>query len=94
MISNSSGRSHVGIYIKHDDYQAYQESHTPGSAVSMMEQYQLAPIRIREKKYSVNADEEGKPAKKPWPDIKGVVHENRVKWVDDGEEYFVVLTEP
>jgi outer membrane protein OmpA-like peptidoglycan-associated protein len=92
--SDSSGRSHVGIYIKHDDYQSYLESKAPGSAVVMMDQYHKAPIRIREKKYAVNADEEGKPAKKTWSDLKGTVHENRVKWVDDGEEYFVVLTEP
>ena len=24
---------------------------------------------------------------------EGIQHENRVKWVDDGEEYFVVLTD-
>ena len=91
--SDSSGRSHVGIYIKHDDYQSYLESKAPGSAVIMMDQYRQAPIRIREKKYSVNAEDDGKPAKKPWTDTKGTVHENRAKWVDDGEEYFVVLTE-
>ncbi len=35
----------------------------------------------------------GSTAKKVWTDSKGDKHENRVKWVDDGEEYFVVLTD-
>ena len=91
--SDSSGRSHVGIYIKHDDYQSYLESKAVGSALVMMDQYHRAAIRYREKMYSVNAEDDGKPAKKPWTDTKGIAHENRVKWVDDGEEYFVVLTE-
>lgn len=91
--SDSSGRSHVGIYIKHDAYQSYLESRTAGSGVVMMDQYHKAAIDFRLKKYAVDADADGRPAKKPWADSEGVVHKNRVKWVDDGEEYFVVMSE-
>jgi len=60
-----------------------------------MDQYFGARIDRRQKKYITNADEEkiGSPAKKAWIDPEGNQHENRVKWVDDGEEYFVVLTD-
>ncbi len=93
--SDTSGRSHVGIYLSHEEYQGYLDSPNAKSGVWLMDQYFGARIDRRQKKYITNADEEkiGSPAKKAWIDPEGNQHENRVKWVDDGEEYFVVLTD-
>ncbi len=93
--SDTSGRSHVGIYLSHDDYQDYLKTLNAESGVWLMGQYSTARIRRRQKRYSTNADEEktGSPTKETWKDSKGDKHKNRVKWVDDGEEYFVVLTD-
>ena len=93
--SDTSGRSHVGLYLGHDDYQEYLASLRATTGVWLLDQYFGARIDRRLKKYSTVADEEktGSRAKRPWIDPEGIQHENRVKWVDDGEEYFVVLTD-
>ena len=93
--SDTHGRSHVGIYLSHEDYQAYLDSPSNKSGVWLMDQYFGAPIDRRQKKYITKADEEktGSPTKEAWKDLEGNEHTNRVKWVDDGEEYFVVLTD-
>jgi hypothetical protein len=79
--------------LSHEDYQAYLHSPDSKSGVWLMDQYFGARIDRRQKKYVTNAEESGSPAKKPWADSEGNQRENRVKWVDDGEEYFVVLTD-
>ncbi len=89
--SDSTGRSHAGIYIKHDDYATYLADQSKSSGVTMMDQYLGASVQERIKKYSANADEESKKATKEWTDVDGDSHTHRVKWVEDGEEYYVVL---
>ena len=58
-----------------------------------MEQFNGHKIGRRTKKYSVDADKYGNPSSKSWTDSKGVVQTKRVKWGDDGEEYYVLLTQ-
>ena len=91
--SDYSGRSHVGIYLGHDDYTSYLSSKNTSAGVSIMEQYNGAKIRRDTKKYSVDANELGKPLSKSncWTDVNGVVRANRASWGKDGEEYYVLL---
>ena len=91
--SDTSGRSHVGIYLSHDDYKSYLSSKNGQAGVHMVDQYATVPIDTRTKQYCKEADEESKKkSKKEWTDSVGKSHDHRVQWVDDGEEYYVLLT--
>lgn len=90
--SDYSGRSHVGIYLSHEDYSQYLTTSDTGSGVVLMDQYNGARIARRKKRYSVDADAEGKKSKRAWTDSEGNKREKRVNWVQDGEEYYVLLT--
>jgi hypothetical protein len=85
--SDYSGRSHVGIYLRHDPYTNGRSS----GGVWMMDQYNGAPIDQRCKYYAVDGNSDGKPTR-AWTDADGVRHTNRVNWTRDGEEYYVLLT--
>jgi Putative peptidoglycan binding domain len=89
--SDYSGRSHVGIYLNHDDYSAYLASGGSGS-ITLLDQWNGTRIGKHSKSYKVEADKEGKKSKKSWTDAAGIVHTNRVSWTSDGEEYYVLLT--
>ncbi|RYY77061.1 MAG: peptidoglycan-binding protein [Gammaproteobacteria bacterium] len=90
--SDYSGRSHVGIYLSHDDYSTYLETKSKISGVNLLDQWNGVKIAKRGKAYSVEADELGSNLTKPWSDSKGVGRNKRVKWGSDGEEYYVLLT--
>jgi outer membrane protein OmpA-like peptidoglycan-associated protein len=90
--SDNSGRSHAGIYLAHDDYGEYSKSGSDTAGVKIMDQWKGASIDSRLKKYSVNAEKETNK-KMAWTDIDGGKHENRANWINDGEEYYVVLTQ-
>lgn len=90
--SDYSGRSHVGIYLSHDDYANYLSSKIASAGITMMEQYNGHRISRDTKKYAVEADKLGANPTASWTDSKGVVRNNRVSWGKDGEEYYVLLT--
>ncbi|MEO6098266.1 MAG: BPSL0067 family protein [Fibrobacteria bacterium] len=90
--SDNSGRSHVGIYLVHDDYNEYSKNASVTAGVKMMDQWKGASIDSRLKKYGVDAENETNK-KTNWTDIDGGNHENRANWINDGEEYYVVLTQ-
>lgn len=90
--SDYSGRSHVGIYLRHDDYASYLLSKNKSVGVTLMDQWNGVDIARRTKFYSVEADVEGKSSPKCWKDSSGVVRTKRVSWGKDGEEYYVLLT--
>lgn len=90
--SDYSGRSHVGIYLSHGCYERFLKSRD-GSGVLMMDQYNGHEIAQRLRQYKTEADTETETrAKKPWTDSQGRRRERRVKWIRDGEEYYVLLT--
>ena len=91
--SDYSGRSHVGIYLSHDDYATYLSSKSGSLGVKIMEQYNGHKIWRDVKRYSVEANEVGKPSPKCWTDTDGVVRDKRVSWGKDGEEYYILLTQ-
>lgn len=78
--------------MSHTDYQQYMNDPKRFGHVSMLDQFNGVPIAARDRKYRVEADEDGKKAKKAWTDSQGKVHDLRVRWGDDGEEYYVLLT--
>jgi hypothetical protein len=90
--SDYSGRSHVGIYLSHTDYQQYLSGSDPNGAMRMMDQFNGNKITTRTYKYAVAADKEGSKSKKQWVDGSGKTRTNRVQWGKDGEEYYVLLT--
>ncbi len=90
--SDYSGRSHVGIYLGHDDYGEYRSSHSKSAGVTLLDQYNGAPIARRVKPYAEDADALGKVSKRAWTDSAGRQQTRRVNWVKDGEEYFVLMT--
>lgn len=75
----------------HDDYNEYSKSADVMAGVKIMDQWKGAAIDSRLKKYSADAEKET-TKKSSWTDINGVKHENRTNWINDGEEYYVVLT--
>lgn len=81
-----SGRSHVGVYLGHDAH-----GNAKGK-LTIMDQYNGAPIARRDKYYAVDANEHGR-ATRAWTDAAGHLQTHRVSWGKDGEEYFVLLTE-
>ncbi len=90
--SDYSGRSHVGIYLSHDDYSSYLESSSSSAGVTLLDQWNGTRIGKHSKKYMAEADAVGNKSKKSWTDSSGIVHTKRVKWTSDGEEYYVLLT--
>ncbi len=88
--SDTYGRSHVGIYLEHDDYAEYSRNLSDTAGIKIMDQWKGALIDSRKKKYSVDADKETYK-KADWTDLQGVKHEHRTNWINDGEEYYVVL---
>lgn len=90
--SDYSGRSHVGIYLSHTDYQQYLGGSDPNGGMRMMDQFNGNKITTRLYKYAVTADQEGSKAKKQWVDSSGKTRTKRVQWGKDGEEYYVLLT--
>ncbi len=91
--SDYSGRSHVGIYISHDDHASWSASSRPNAGVQLFEQWNKAIIGKHPiKRYAVNADAIGNKARKAWRDGSGQLHTRRVSWTADGEEYYVVMT--
>jgi|GEM_PF-3651061 len=90
--SDYSGRSHVGIYLGHDDYSNYLLSNNKSVGVTLMDQYNDNQIARRKKYYAVDADKEGNSTSS-WTDSKGAAHKKRVSWGKDGEEYYVLLTQ-
>jgi len=90
--SDYSGRSHVGIYLSHNDYSAYLTSKSVTNGVALLDQWNGVKIDRRVKTYATDADKTGKPSKVSWIDSKGISRNNRVKWGEDGEEYYVLLT--
>ena len=91
--SDYSGRSHVGIYLSHDDYATYLSSNSGSLGVKIIEQYNGHKIWRDIKRYSVEANEFGKPSSKCWTDSNGIVRDKRVSWGKDGEEYYILLTQ-
>lgn len=93
--SDYSGRSHVGIYLSHDDYSTYLTTKNKSAGVTIMDQWNGVRIERRTKKYAADANADGNLLKegKTWTDIQGVSHNKRVKWSEDGEEYYVLLTQ-
>ena len=91
--SDYSGRSHVGIYLSHDDYNSYLSSKSSTACVTIMDQYNGVMIARSKKKYSVEANKTGEKPTKSWTDSNGVVRNKRVSWGKDGEEYYVLLTQ-
>jgi hypothetical protein len=90
--SDYSGRSHVGIYLSHDDYASYLISDNKSVGITLMDQYNDNSITRRKKYYAVDADKEGNSTSS-WTDSKGAAHKKRVSWGKDGEEYYVLLTQ-
>jgi hypothetical protein len=90
--SDYSGRSHVGIYLSHDDYTDYTAVAGKTAGLWMMDQWNGATIRRSKRHYAVVADALGKKAKKGWTTADGKRMSHRVNWIRDGEEYFVVMT--
>lgn len=71
-----SGRSHVGIYLRHDP------AGTKGGGVLLLDQFNKNPIKRRLKRYDGDAG--------PAAPIRATGR--RFNWSGDGEEYFVLLT--
>ncbi len=92
--SDYSGRSHVGIYLNHDDYATYLAGKNRAAAVTLFDQWNGTRIGPHKKLYAVDADQEGSVLKngRTWED-KGKQRTRRVNWVADGEEYYVLLTD-
>lgn len=90
--SDYSGRSHVGIYLNHDDYTSYLSSKNKSVGITLMDQFNDNKITRRKKFYAVEADEEGKNSSKCWTDSSGITRTKRVSWGKDGEEYYVLLS--
>jgi hypothetical protein len=86
--SDYSGRSHVGIYLRHDPY----ADGSSAGGVTMMDQWNGAPIAERLKRYDANGNAQGNKSKQAWVDSRGVTQTKRVRWTSDGEEYYVLLT--
>jgi outer membrane protein OmpA-like peptidoglycan-associated protein len=91
--NDSSGRSHVGIYLAHDDYEQFLQSDDNESGVKIFDQSKSKLIAENKLRYKTDANKEGKTAKSPWKDKDNVVHTLRTNWINDGEEYYVLLTE-
>lgn len=90
--SDYSGRSHVGIYLSHDDHATWTAATKPNAGVQLLDQWNGARIdRHPIKRYAVDANAFGTKAKRAWHDSTGQ-HSRRVSWAADGEEYFVVMT--
>ncbi len=70
-----SGRSHVGIYLRHDPFG------TKGGGVLLLDQFNKNPIKRRLKRYDGDASR-AKPIRATG---------RRYNWSADGEEYFVLL---
>lgn len=70
-----SGRSHVGIYLRHDPFG------TKGGGVLLLDQFNKNPIKRRLKRYDGDAGR-AKPIRATG---------RRFNWSADGEEYFVLL---
>lgn len=90
--SDYSGRSHVGIYLGHDDYGAYTASGSKTAGVLMLNQWNGVDVQTTKRPYWINADAIGKKSKEPWKDDAGRTRTRRLNWMNDGEEYFVVMT--
>lgn len=90
--SDYSGRSHVGIYLSHDDHPEYLKTKSQIAGVSLFDQYNGNPIQARSYPYYKDADMVKGTAKKPWKDSDGKQHTGRVQWMKDGEEYFALLS--
>ncbi len=90
--SDYSGRSHVGIYLSHHDYSGYLTSKNVTLGVTLLDQWNGVKIDRRTKVYAADADKIGKPSSKCWTDSSGVIRTKRVRWGEDGEEYYVLLT--
>jgi hypothetical protein len=90
--SDYSGRSHVGIYLGHDDHQEFLATNSATTGVRMLNQWNGALVQMSTQRYSVIADQVGKKSKKAWTDGDGRRRTNRVSWTKDGEEYYVVMT--
>lgn len=71
-----SGRSHVGIYLRHDAVG------TKGGGVLLLDQFNKNPIKRRLKRYDGDTG--------PAAPIRATGR--RFNWSGDGEEYFVLLT--
>ncbi|MEG3088586.1 BPSL0067 family protein [Sphingomonas sp. PB4P5] len=89
--SDYSGRSHVGIYLGHDDYGAFIASRSKTAGVRMSNQWNGQVVQDSTKAYAVEADAYGGASRKAW-NINGTMVKNRLSWTKDGEEYFVVMT--
>ncbi|MGY4398457.1 hypothetical protein ACVWZA_003665 [Sphingomonas sp. UYAg733] len=89
--SDYSGRSHVGIYVGHDDYASYVASHSKTAGVRMCNQWNGQIVQDSTKAYAIDANAYGGVSKKAWMS-SGVSTNNRKSWTKDGEEYFVVMT--
>lgn len=70
-----SGRSHVGIYLRHDPFG------TKGGGVLLLDQFNKNPIKRRLKRYDGDAGR-AKPIRATG---------RRYNWSADGEEYFVLM---
>lgn len=90
--SDYSGRSHVGVYLGHDDYEGWKASGNATAGVSIMDQWNGAPIQKRKKIYAEDANAIKGASKKAWTDSSGRRQTRRVNWTRDGEEYFVLMT--
>jgi peptidoglycan hydrolase-like protein with peptidoglycan-binding domain len=90
--SDYSGRSHVGIYLGHDDFGEYRRTGSKTAGVTLLDQYNGVRIDRRVKAYAADANAQGAKSKKAWVDSAGHRQTNRVSWVKDGEEYFVLMT--
>lgn len=57
-----------------------------------MRMYRVLESNYRIALLVIDANASGNKSSKCWTDSKGVVQTKRVKWGDDGEEYYVLLT--
>ena len=89
--SDYSGRSHVGIYLSHDEYAPYLASHSKTAGLVVCNQWNRAVVQNSTRRYAVDANADGGPAKKTWIH-DGKATKRRLSWIKDGEEYFVVMT--
>jgi hypothetical protein len=89
--SDYSGRSHVGIYLGHDDYGAFLAGRSKTTGVRMSNQWNGQVVQDSTKAYAIEADAYGGASKKAWNN-NGKMVKNRLSWTKDGEEYFVVMT--
>ena len=89
--SDYSGRSHVGIYLGHDDYAEYVASNSKTSGLRMWNQSNGKLVHESKFPYGVDANAYGGEAKEAWK-RDGKWTKSKLSWTKDGEEYFVVMT--